>query len=1197
MIKIGDRVSNRYEIVKALGRGGMGKVFLARDLLEGEKLVALKTIRPERFTLDKVEYLKREFMMLTHLSHPNLVKVYDFVFDPELIQFYFTSEYVVGSDLYTATEGRRARDITPLVVQICRALAYIHSRGIIHYDLKPSNIMVTAVEEVKLLDFGLAQELKGDEPLLPAGTVSYMAPEVARGTDVDTRSDLYSLGVVMFQILARHMPNYFVSTNGSMFLDATPLPKPPDIAKTGIREPYRSIIPRLVDVNPDGRFREANDVIRVINRLAGRSYLLETSGTKEGYIFSGKFIGREKEFAFLESCLDAKVLSEKPGTSQYPTLVLLEGAAGLGKDRVIREFKYKAQIQGVSFLQTDCFEDEEEPYRPVEEILRQAVLILGEGHENVARHAESIRRLAPDLAPGWDVMSGGHERPTEAAFQTDLAAFFLEFSTRIPAVICFNDLHLADSLTVEFIGRLAATESDIPGSKILVLAAFDPEGFELSEAGKALKGLKSAPGSRELVLAPFTEAETAGHIAHIFNLPEIDGAFIRRAWKLTDGNPLLIELMLKSLTDKGIIVRTKDTWEIDVRRALSEPLSRSLSVLFEEELSRLGKRERRVLKILSCFERPVDRALLLKLLYPAETSAENLIRSLTVKGIIKREKLSGLPAYAFARRAMRGIIYESMDADARKSMHRRIAQTAEAHYREALPEHAAFVAHHYWLGRLPERAGALWLLEGDRLMREMSNLDEVEKYYSNAYKAYRKNPRERIRTTFRLISLMIAREQWEKAESAVGRILQRRPGAYAKMMSSHYLGVLASRMGDEGAAFNHFEDAIQLAKRLKAIDQVMASSEEISFLHFRRGDMASARKYLEYILELNMGRDDAQSVITSLNRLAILEERLGNFPRAEECLKRALMIAENRRLALMEARTLGELGEFYMKRGDYQRALPSLKKAGELGRMSANAFFTATIWDSIARLFVLRYQPRRAVAFAEKAAALREERGIKTPSARPFSILGHSCRLMGDFGRARDIFTRNHELMTASGDTAGIARGYLDLGALEIDENHFDAAEERLSAALGMFTDLRDVPSLMETLLMLAQVHVLRGEPDRAFDCLGRVEPMIIKTGVIEQRFRFILVKALALARRGDVEKAGVFFEGAVMQAEVVEPYYKALALFHYGAYLAGRGAAFKKLARGLLDEAGEILRTYESEGLRKMEHAGVEKLLLTLKG
>ncbi|HXH28994.1 MAG TPA: serine/threonine-protein kinase, partial [Candidatus Polarisedimenticolia bacterium] len=199
-------VNGRYVVVRPLGEGGMGSVCLVRDRAQGGREVALKLLRPDTLDPESAERFKNEFRSMTRLSHPNLAEVYDFGTTSGNGRHFLTMEYIRGNDLtawrWPVIRGR----VEDLVVQCLRALDYIHARGLLHNDIKPQNILVREPFQVKLLDFGLAQRLSDPSDPGLSGTIHYLAPERLQGNRPDLRSDLYALGIVLYELLAGAPP-------------------------------------------------------------------------------------------------------------------------------------------------------------------------------------------------------------------------------------------------------------------------------------------------------------------------------------------------------------------------------------------------------------------------------------------------------------------------------------------------------------------------------------------------------------------------------------------------------------------------------------------------------------------------------------------------------------------------------------------------------------------------------------------------------------------------------------------------------------------------------------------------------------------------------------------------------------------------------------------------------------------------------
>src|ERR1700751_6348466 len=206
--------AGRYEIVGELGRGAMGVVYRATDPVIGRN-VAVKTIRlsEEGTGLTRTELLSRfqtEARAAGLLTHPNIVVVYDAGEENGL--YYITMELVEGKSLQSLLDGGRAFPV-PRVLRIleqtCSALAFAHERNVVHRDIKPANLMLTADDTVKVTDFGTAKILQFgtvQQTTHVMGTPSYMSPEQASGRPVDGRSDIFSLGVILYEFLVGRRP-------------------------------------------------------------------------------------------------------------------------------------------------------------------------------------------------------------------------------------------------------------------------------------------------------------------------------------------------------------------------------------------------------------------------------------------------------------------------------------------------------------------------------------------------------------------------------------------------------------------------------------------------------------------------------------------------------------------------------------------------------------------------------------------------------------------------------------------------------------------------------------------------------------------------------------------------------------------------------------------------------------------------------
>lgn len=276
-------LNGRYELQRRVGRGGMAEVFLALDRLL-DRPVAIKILFPE-FATDPsfVERFKREAKSAASLTHPNIVGVYDW--GKEHGTYYIVMEYVDGqtlSDILRA-EGRLApKRAAQIAADVAAALGSAHAAGVVHRDVKPGNVLITKTGDVKVADFGIARATTStsEDNLTQTGSVmgtaTYFSPEQAQGKAVDQRSDLYALGVVLYELVSGKPP-FTADSPVAIAYKHVQEPLPPLRAKVpSLPAGYEAVTVKALDKNPDNRYPDAAamraDLLRFV---AGRPVVAE----------------------------------------------------------------------------------------------------------------------------------------------------------------------------------------------------------------------------------------------------------------------------------------------------------------------------------------------------------------------------------------------------------------------------------------------------------------------------------------------------------------------------------------------------------------------------------------------------------------------------------------------------------------------------------------------------------------------------------------------------------------------------------------------------------------------------------------------------------------------------------------------------------------------------------------------------------
>jgi len=263
----------RYEIIKELGRGSMGIVYLGHDP-QIDRLVAIKVLRQDRVTSEAfVTRFLKEARAIGRLSHPNIVAVYDVGEDQGTI--YLTMEYIEGRSLAEIIKEKKVNvhELKEWAIQIADALNYAHNKGIVHRDIKPSNIIVQKDGYIKITDFGIAhiedpnalQQTQAGEIL---GTPAYMSPEQVLGEKVDGRSDLFSLGIILYEALTQKKP-FKGDTLTAIFkeiIQTTPIS--PDKISKDVSPELAQIIMKCLAKDPKERFQTGAELAEALKKLS-----------------------------------------------------------------------------------------------------------------------------------------------------------------------------------------------------------------------------------------------------------------------------------------------------------------------------------------------------------------------------------------------------------------------------------------------------------------------------------------------------------------------------------------------------------------------------------------------------------------------------------------------------------------------------------------------------------------------------------------------------------------------------------------------------------------------------------------------------------------------------------------------------------------------------------------------------------------
>jgi tetratricopeptide (TPR) repeat protein len=515
-------INGRYRLLDELGRGGMGVVYRAYDRLF-DRLVALKQVNfHDPNAMEKNDELRvllaQEFHMLASLWHPNVITVLDYGFDAERQPFY-TMQWVEHHR--SIIQAAREVDLPArldLFRQTFEALEYLHRRGIVHYDLKPSNVLVDLNDQVRLTDFGLAAKLVHYNVF--AGTPTYMAPEVLRGEPGTPATDLYTVGVLLHEVFARGLP---FLRDGRVDLESIltrPIDLPALIAATG-SAPLALVIARLLAKHPDDRYSNARTALTALYRAFNETPPPEAPVIRESHL-RPPFIGREQPLAQLTAALD----EARAGRG---SAWLIGGESGIGKSRLADEVRAIALTRGMQVLIGQGIEDSGAPYQFWRLPLRQLVL-------QAPPHSFDTSPLTM-VIPDIEMLTGEPTHPLhpdDARRQEELTeAICALFAVQPqPVLLVLEDLQWARESMVP----LAALIERAASMPVLIIGVYRSDEFS---------GLpKRLPGTQVISLGRFERDEIARLTAAVLGSAERAEHLVDLLMEQTEGNVFyLIEFM------------------------------------------------------------------------------------------------------------------------------------------------------------------------------------------------------------------------------------------------------------------------------------------------------------------------------------------------------------------------------------------------------------------------------------------------------------------------------------------------------------------------------------------------------------------------------------------------------------------------------------------------------------------------------
>jgi len=676
--------AGRYAVQRILGEGARKRVFLAHDT-RLDRDVAIALIKMEGLDEAGRTRVRREAQAMARLGDdPHIVTVYDIGEDGD--QVFIVSQYMAGGDLETLLQRAESHrlpldQVLRIADQICAALDHAHARGIVHRDLKPGNVWLTADGAAKLGDFGLAVAMDRSrltQAGMMVGTVAYMPPEQAVGRPPDTRSDLYSLGALLYEMVTGRPPFLGDDAVSVISQHINTAPVAPSWHNPDVPRALEALILRLLAKVPEERPESAAAVRTALETLAALADAEPATQSRPAAAINpldslagGVFVGREREIEDLRGAVEDALAGRG-------RLVMLVGEPGIGKTRTADEITTYARLRGAQVLIGRSYEGEGAPvYWPWVQVVRSYIhdrdttalqSVMGPGAADIAQVVSEVRERLPDLPVPAPL------EPEQARFRLfdSITTFLRNAAQHQPLVLVLDDLHWADKPSLLLLHFLAR---EIRDSRLLIVGTYrDVELRRQHPLSQTLGDLAREQLGQRVLLRGLTERDVARFVEMTAGRTPPQ-RLVSALYKETEGNPFFVSEIVRLLVAEHRIEHLDDvaTWTVTIPQSVRDVVGR--------RLDRLSPECNRALTIASVIGREFGLQVLEAVIASADAGVgrERLLDVLeeAVAARVITEVPRSVGRYTFSHALIRETLYGELTTTRRVRWHRRIGEVLE----------------------------------------------------------------------------------------------------------------------------------------------------------------------------------------------------------------------------------------------------------------------------------------------------------------------------------------------------------------------------------------------------------------------------------------------------------------------------------------------------------------------------------------
>ncbi|KAA3597873.1 MAG: hypothetical protein DWQ06_12295 [Calditrichaeota bacterium] len=1046
-----------YKIIRKIASGTFGTVYKVQETTNSE-FYALKLIHENYKSPKELKRIKRGFESAQIVSHPNCVKMIEWYEEKD--QIGFVMEFVDSVETQNLAYSEKNNSLVETqnlaslqnkiskIIQIANGLEALHSTGIIHRDLKPANILETKDGQIKITDFDLVK--LDDSSTLTAsgaflGTAKYSSPEQCQNSaKIDFRSDLYSLGVLFYQLVCGRVP-FEGDSLAEIALGhiRTPLISPKQFVPD-LPEVLNTVIAKLLKKNPKDRFQSAQEVSKILDTFLkeGKVENLETFGD---FLLTPGFVGRGKEFSEL-----SKIFSE---TTNKLKTILISGEQGVGKTKLWKEFRLGLPKNSTLVFETKCRQNGN-TFEPLQTILAKALeqiekLSGKEQAEKIGRFGKDLCKIFPQLEQKF-FFKHLLEIPALEGIESELRLFeaFTNFLNNIQKekqtlVFFFDDLQWIDELSLKFLGYLTRSLSN---NSILVLGTIRKEQIE--------NVLEEIDDSKILTLENFELEEVREFLTKMFGKADpVNTRFCEEILKRTGGNVLFVQELIFHLLETKELNKSEGDWDLGEESFTKLKLPKSIQSVVGERLNFLPKNLLKLLEVGALLGKFFTTKVVAEVLSLEENEVESKLANSTFEGILEKSESN---IFEFVNDSFRESLSNSLKPNTKKSIHRKIAVYLEKRFNEF--EILEELANHYFEAGVKKKTFNYCLKAGVSL-KEVYDYAKAETFISNAITAIEaRNISERINISNLKAECLEKLGDFEQAEKIYSHNLKLAfdSNSENEIIADIYfaLGRINSELFNIENTQKYFKLSLNLYIKLRDFKFIILIHKELSRSFIYQNKFSEAQKYLDLALEVAESNKIYDEVISCYTYQCTILGSVGKFDEVLIYAKKINDFEEKQGSSRKDFTGLIFLGWVYKNLTNFVKASFYFEKAVKnLEKNSySDTYLRALNGVSLCNFELGNFE--KAIEFSLKT--IRQAILIKD-----FRQVGNSYNdialfytTYGNFDEASKMLDKSIEVSRKINDEFQIANSFYLLGEIEFFKSNFLEAISNYEESVKIYSKI-----------------------------------------------------------------------------------------------------------------------------------------------